>query len=110
MGSKNLKAIAARGTGIQTIDGFKTRTPFESQVDFQAAYVVKSSGTRKVTFLAEVFNLLNERLVTSYDQNTELSSAVDNPDFGKPVNSLLSGTPPQFQAPRAVRLGIRIEF
>ncbi len=102
--------IAARGTGIQTTDGFKTRTPFESQVDFQAAYAVKSSGARKVTFLAEVFNLLNERLVTSYDQNTELSAGVDNPDFGKPVNSLLSGTPPQFQAPRTVRLGIRFEF
>src|SRR5947208_4739328 len=27
---------AARGTGIQTVDGFMTRTPFESQVDLQA--------------------------------------------------------------------------
>ena len=26
-----------RGSGIQTIDGFKTRTPFQSQLDLQAA-------------------------------------------------------------------------
>ena len=36
--------VAARGTGIQTIDGFMTRTPFESQVDFQASYVDHDGG------------------------------------------------------------------
>ena len=35
---------AARGSGIQTIDGFKTRAPFFSQVDAQAAYVLKLGG------------------------------------------------------------------
>ncbi len=50
------------------------------------------------------------RSVTSYDQNTQLTYPNVNPDFGKPVNSLLSGTPPQFQAPRNIRLGVRFEF
>jgi hypothetical protein len=102
--------VTARGTGIQTVDGFKKRSPFESQVDLQAAYVFKSAGPRKFTVLADVFNLFNERLVTYYDQDTMLSYPNPNPDFGKPVNSLLSGTPPQFQAPINVRLGIRFEF
>ena len=87
-----------------------TRTPFESQMDLQASYSVKMTGTRKLTFLADVFNLFNEQRVMNYDQDTELSAGTANPDFGKPVNSLLSGNPPQFQAPRNMRVGVRFEF
>jgi hypothetical protein len=101
---------APRGSGIQTIDGFMTRTPFESHMDLQASYSVKMTGTRRLTFLAEVFNLFNQQRVTNYDQDTELSASTENPDFGKPVNTLLSGNPAQFQAPRNMRLGIRFEF
>ena len=64
----------------------------------------------QLTLLADIFNLFNERRVLSYDQNTQLTYPNDNPDYGKPVNSLLSGTPPQFQAPINVRVGIRFEF
>jgi hypothetical protein len=102
--------VAARGTGIQTVDGLMTRSPFESQLDLQAAYVVNLGGNKKVTFLADIFNLFNERRITSYDQNIQLSYPNPNPDYGKPVNSLLSGTPPQFQAPRNIRVGARFEF
>jgi outer membrane receptor protein involved in Fe transport len=102
--------VAARGTGIQTIDGFMDRSPFESQLDLQAAYAIKVGATRKVTFVADIFNLFNERRTLSYDQNTQLIYPQANPDFGNPVNSLLSGTPPQFQAPRNVRVGVRFEF
>jgi outer membrane receptor protein involved in Fe transport len=102
--------VAARGTGIQTVDGFMVRSPFESQIDLQAAYAIKVGATRKVTFVADIFNLFNERRTLSYDQNTQLSYPNPNPDLGNPVNSLLSGTPPQFQAPRNVRVGVRFEF
>jgi hypothetical protein len=102
--------VAARGTGIQTIDGFLTRTPFESQVDLQASYAIKFGGSRRLTLLGEVFNLFNERRTIGYDQDTELNASTTNPDFGKPVNSLLGGTPAQFQAPISVRLGVRLEF
>jgi hypothetical protein len=102
--------VAARGSGIQTIDGFMTRTPFESQVDLQAAWSAKMGGMRKITFIANVVNLLNETRTTGYDQDTELSPGVVNPDFGKPVNSLVGGTPAQFQAPRTLNLGVRFEF
>jgi hypothetical protein len=109
-GSDNEIPTAARGTGIQTIDGFLKRSPFESQVDLQASYAVRMAGERRVTFLADVFNLFNERRVTYYSQSTQLDNNVPNPDFGKPVNTNLSGNPPQFQAPFNMRVGVRFEF
>jgi outer membrane receptor protein involved in Fe transport len=101
---------AARGTGIQTVDGFKTRSPFESQVDLHASYVLKMGGARRLTLLADAFNLFNQRRITGYDYSTQLDPNTANPDFGKPVNTLVSGTPPQFQAPFNLRAGIRFEF
>ena len=101
--------VTARGTGIQTIDGFMTRTPFESQVDLQAAWSMKLAKN-KMTFMADIFNLFNETRTIGYDQDTQLTSSTVNPDFGKPVNSLLSGTPAQFQTPRSMRVGVRFEF
>ena len=102
--------VSARGTGIQTIDGFMERTPFESQLDLQAAWSLKLSGVRKLTFTADAFNLFNQRRITGYDQDTQLSAGTANPDFGKPVNSLLSGTPPQFQVPFSLRFGAKFGF
>ena len=59
-------SACGRGAGITTVDGFMTRTPFESQVDFQAGYVIKTGNARKLTLLAEVFNVLNENRITNY--------------------------------------------
>ena len=80
------------------------------RADLQAAYAVKLGGPRKMTFLADIFNLFDERRITSYDQNTQLTYPASNPDFGQPVSSNVSGTPPQFQAPRNIRVGVRFEF
>src|SRR4029077_8475023 len=41
-----------RGSGIQTIDGFKTRTPVQSLLDLQASYTLKLGGNRGITLLA----------------------------------------------------------
>ena len=102
--------VAPRGSGIQTIDGMMTRTPFESQLDLQASYSLSLSGMRKMTFLADVFNLFNEQRTIGYDQDTQLNASTVNPDFGKPIATILGGNPPQFQAPRNIRVGIRFEF
>ena len=109
-GSRGEIPVAARGTGIQTIDGFMTRSPFESQIDFQASYVVNMGTNRRLTFLADIFNLFNQQRVLSYDQNTQLTYPNPNPDFGTPVNTNFLGAPPQFQSPRNIRLGVRFEF
>jgi hypothetical protein len=109
-GSQGEIPTEARGAGIQTVDGFMTRTPFESQVDLQASYSLRMSGRRKLTLLTDVFNLFNEKRILGYDQNTQLTYPNDNPDYGTPVNSNLGGTPPQFQSPISMRVGIRFEF
>jgi hypothetical protein len=99
----------ARGSGIQTIDGFKKRTPFESQVDLQASWALRM-GSRRITFLADAFNLFNQRRITNYDQNTQLGASTPNPDFGKPISTIFAGNPAQFQAPFNLRVGVRFDF
>jgi len=102
--------VTVRGAGIQTIDGFMDRTPFESQVDLEAAWALKLNGNRRLTFMADVFNLFNEKRILNYDQDTEIGAGTPNPDFGKPVNSLLGGTPAQYQTPITLRIGAKFEF
>jgi outer membrane receptor protein involved in Fe transport len=101
---------ASRGSGIQTIDGFKTRTPLQSDVSLQASYVLKLGGSRNVTLLADVFNLFDAQTVLMYDQWTQLTGPAPNPDFGAPITQVLAGAPPQFQTPRQIRLGARFSF
>ena len=96
-----------RGAGFQTIDGFRTRTPFEYTTDMHADYAFKFGGNRLVV-LADVFNLFNLQRTTNYDNWVELSLGVANPDFGKPVSEIVAG--PQFQIPRQIRFGARFEF
>ncbi len=102
--------LAPRASGIQTIDGFKTRTPFESQVDLQASYNLKLAGTRALTLIADVFNVFNEQRTLSYDTWTELTFRVPNPDFGAPVSRVSTNALPQFQTPLQVRIGARFSF
>jgi len=99
-----------RGSGIQTIDGFKSRTPFQSEVSVQASYKLNVGGGRNLTLLADVFNLFDTQTVLMYDQWTQLTGPAPNPDFGAPITQVLAGAPPQFQTPRQVRLGARFSF
>jgi hypothetical protein len=99
-----------RGSGLQTINGFKTRTPFLHNFDLQASYRLNFGGTRNIMLLADIFNLFDSRTVTGYDQWTELTFGVPNPDLGAPITQVLPGKPPQFQSPRQVRLGARFSF
>ncbi len=101
---------AARASGIATIDGFRTRTPFESQVDLQASYNLKLNGTRTLTLIADVFNVFNQRRTLDYDSWTELSFGVPNPDFGVPVSRVATSALPQFQTPFQLRIGARFSF
>ena len=98
---------APRGSGIETVDGFRTRTPFEYQLDAQASYNLRF-GDRQLTLLADVFNLFNLQRVVDYDAWTDLAFESPNPDFGKPVSQLTAG--PAFQAPFMLRVGARFAF
>jgi outer membrane receptor protein involved in Fe transport len=96
---------APRGSGIDTVDGFNERTPFETEVNLHADYALRF-GTRRVTLIADVFNLFNNRDPRDYDQNTEISPTVLNPDFGQPSRDNVA----VFANPFALRLGVRFEF
>jgi hypothetical protein len=100
--------LTPRGQGIQTIDGFKKRTPFEYETSLHADYGIRLGGDRRIVLLADVFNLFNLQRTTDYDNWSELSLGVANPDFGKPVSQNVAG--PQFQVPRQIRFGARFEF
>jgi hypothetical protein len=89
-----------RGEGIQTVDGFKERTPIESSFDFHADYTL-NFGNQRLVLLADIFNLFDQQTVISYDNYTEASFHAPNPDFGLPW---------RYQTPRQVRLGLRFQF
>jgi hypothetical protein len=89
-----------RGQGFQTVDGFRTHTPPEVQFDLHGDYNLRL-GARRVTFLADVFNVFNERRVLDYDNYTEIAFGASNEDFGRVL---------AYQAPRSVRFGVRFAF
>jgi len=99
---------APRGSGIQTVDGFMTRTPFVTSVDVQASYTLLF-GARRLTLMADVFNLFDSQTVLNYDTWTSLVfTGPPNPNFGQPTSGIIAG--PQIQIPRQIRLGARFTF
>jgi outer membrane receptor protein involved in Fe transport len=90
-----------RGAGFQTVDGFRDRTDWQHSVDAHADYAFRLGGTRRLVVLADIFNLADTQQVIKYDNYTEISPTVLNPDFGVRL---------EYQAPRQVRLGARFEF
>jgi hypothetical protein len=96
-----------RGSGFETIDGFRTRTPFFSEVNLHVDYALGFGGGRRITFIGDLFNLFNQKTVLDYDNFTESTFASPNPNFGQP-RSLADG--PAIQAPFGVRLGVRYSF
>jgi hypothetical protein len=90
-----------RGQGFQTEQGFKKRTPVESEFDLHADYNWRLFGARGVTLLADVFNLTGRQGVRDYDDFTESTFGAENPDFGRIL---------AYQTPRTVRFGVRVQF
>jgi hypothetical protein len=99
-----------RGSGIQTVDGFKDRAPFQTDVNAHVDYTLRLSGTRHVVLMMDVFNLINRKTVLGYDTWVESTFGSANPNFGQPTTSVLGGNPPQIQAPFQFRIGARLEF
>ena len=98
--------MTVRGAGMQTIDGFLTRTPTEYDTSIHADYRLKLSDRQHIVVLADIFNLFNRQIPLDYDPNTETTFQATNPDFGDPSRFNLS----QLETPRQMRIGIRYEF
>ena len=99
-----------RGAGIQTMDGFKTRTPFQSEVSAHVDYALRFTGRNRLVLLMDVFNLLNTQTVLDYDTWVESTFGAANPNLGYPTTSAIGGNPPMYQTPRQFRFGARFEF
>jgi hypothetical protein len=91
---------APRGSGIETEDGFKRRTPTVVSLDLHVDHAFRLPVGR-LTVIADVFNVLDRQTPLMYDQNTQLDFGTDNPDLGRVV---------AYQEPRRVRLGVRFEL
>jgi hypothetical protein len=108
-GSAGEIPVTVRGGGIQTVDGFRTRTPFEYVVDLHADYTIKLAREQRVVLLVDAFNLFDRQAATNYDTYVDQGFGSTNPNFGYPTNgggSLAAG----YQAPLSVRLGARFEW
>ncbi len=95
-----------RGSGFDTVDGFRTRTKPLYNTAVHADYRLNVHKAARVVLLADVFNLFNQQTPLDYDGDTQTSFPVLNPDFGQPSRANLA----QLQTPRQIRLGVRFEF
>ncbi|MFB3855436.1 MAG: carboxypeptidase regulatory-like domain-containing protein [Vicinamibacterales bacterium] len=89
-----------RGAGFETVDGFRTRTPWDARLDLHADYGFNLGGSRLLV-IADVFNVTNRRAALDYDNYTEITFGAENPDFGRIM---------EYQNPIRFRLGARFEF
>ncbi len=101
--------LAPVGSGMDTVDGFRSRTPFVTQTDVQLSYTLRF-GRRQATLLADVFNLFNRQTTLMYDTYSQIGVNVANPNFGEPISEVASAPGPQFQPPRQIRFGVRVGF
>jgi outer membrane receptor protein involved in Fe transport len=100
--------LTVRGEGLQTTAGFRRRTAIEHTVDLHADYTFRF-GERRLMLVADLFNAFNRQEATDYDNWTELSFGVPNPNFGQPTAGGGAASA-SYQPPRAVRLGARFEW
>ncbi len=83
------------------------RTPFYTQLDLHADYPWVINERARISFIADFFNVTNNRRLRLPDQFRQLDLGENNPDFLQPsIISLTSG----FHLPFSMRLGARFEF
>ncbi len=99
--------LQARGSGLDTVDGFKDKSPTEITFDVNADYTIKM-GNQRIVLLVAAFNVFDRQEPTDYDNWDELQLGVPNLDAGLPT---IGGSPfTAFQTPRQIRLGARFEW
>jgi hypothetical protein len=81
--------------------GFNGRTSLETQLDLNFSWDHEFNRWAKFGIGATVFNVLNSRETTGFDDNVELQAGVTDPDYLKPI---------AFQNPRNVRVYARWSF
>ena len=83
------------------------RTPFYTQLDLHADVPFTINERERISFIADFFNVTNNRRLRLPDQFKQLDLGANNPDFLQPSTiNLTSG----FHLPFSMRLGARFEF
>jgi hypothetical protein len=100
--------MTIRGAGMETVDGFRERTPVEISLDLHADYAFRL-GERRLTVLADAFNVFNRRSATWYDYFYETTPGTLNPNFGQAVDGGSSSVP-SFTPPFNLRFGVRFDW
>lgn len=101
-----------RGSGFQTVDGFKERTETAYTIDFHTDYAFRLPTGQRITAILDIFNLFDIDRVIAYDPRTELGPGepgLENPDFGA-AGSDGNQTLAAIQEPFQARIGVRFEF
>jgi hypothetical protein len=83
------------------------RTDWNYPVDLHLDYTIKLGEKKNLKFVADLFNLFNQKTLLRIDQNYELDSTTLNPDFLHP-NTTDFAYP--YQVPFRGRLAVRFEF
>jgi hypothetical protein len=77
------------------------RTPFFARLDLHANYTSPINERMRLSLVADIFNVTNNRKLRLPDQNRQITVGQDNQDFLKPL---------LFHSPTRLRLGLRFEF
>lgn len=93
--------LDARGTGIDGIGGFRDRADFQYGLDLHVDYRINVGETSSVTLIGDLFNTFNQQAVLRYNQFTDLSFQVSDPDYGRSR---------EYAVPFRLRFGARFEF
>jgi hypothetical protein len=88
--------------------GVEGRLPSRFLLDLAAQYSFKLGGSKRLVFIANVFNTFNQQKVTALDTNVDLGINTVNPNYMRPTG-VVGGTP-AYDAGRRVRLGVRFSF
>ena len=81
--------------------GVEGRLPSRFLLDLAAQYSFKFSGTKRLTFVANVFNFFNQQKVTAMDTNVDVGIDTVNPNYM---------TPSTYDTGRRTRLGVKFSF
>ena len=90
--------------------GVLGRTSTSGQADMHADYAWKLSERQSIHFMADLFNITDQRTQLRIDQNKERTVGILNADYLRPVGNGNIGVPLGFQRPFYGRLAVRWVF
>jgi Carboxypeptidase regulatory-like domain/TonB-dependent Receptor Plug Domain len=110
--------LTLRGGGLDTVSasgcsacgGFRTRAPALVTFDMHLDYTMRVGKNQRFILSGDAFNLFDNQDPASYDNYTQSSFPVANPNFGLPILAGIGGNPPSYNLPRSIRFGARFEF